>query len=389
MSGIVYMAWRYVARHRFKTAILVLSLALIVFIPVGLRVLVAQSERELTARAERTPLVIGAKGSPLELVLSSLYFSLDAPQTLRFDAVDRVADTGLATPIPLSVRHRSRSDPIVATTLDYFGFRGLRIAEGRLLTRLGDCVVGARVARRRGLGPGQSVISSPENVFDLTGVYPLKMRVTGVFAPTGGPDDEVIFIDVKTAWIIEGRAHGHEDLERDTLLGRDGDRLTANAAVVEHNEVTDANVGSFHFHGDQAAFPITAIVAVAPDRKSADLLMGRFEGPDERLQIVRPDLVVDTLIDTVFVVQRFVVAALAIVALATLATAALVVMLSLRLRRREIETMVRIGGARSTIGSILALEICSVVAAAVTLAAALTWLTSLFGAELVRTLITG
>ena len=159
------MAWRYVARHRFKTAILVLSLALIVFIPVGLRVVVSQSERELTARAERTPLVIGAKGSPLELVLSSLYFSLDAPQTLRFDAVDRVADTGLATPIPLSVRHRSRSDPIVATTLDYFGFRGLRIADGRLLTRLGDCVVGARVARRRGLGPGAVVISSPENFF--------------------------------------------------------------------------------------------------------------------------------------------------------------------------------------------------------------------------------
>ena len=164
MTGVLYMAWRYLVYHRIKTVVLLLSITLIVFIPTGLRVLVRQSEEQLTARAEATPLLVGAKGSPLELVLSSLYFTAEVVQRMEYGEVDRLASTNLARPIPLYVRFRSRKDPIVGTTLDYFPFRGLRIASGRQMTRLGDCVVGAEVARHRGIGAGDSIVSSPENV---------------------------------------------------------------------------------------------------------------------------------------------------------------------------------------------------------------------------------
>ena len=72
MKDTLYLAWRYLAHHRVKTAILVGSLTLITFLPVGLNVIVGQSARELTSRAEATPLLVGAKGSPLELALNSL-----------------------------------------------------------------------------------------------------------------------------------------------------------------------------------------------------------------------------------------------------------------------------------------------------------------------------
>lgn len=80
MKDVLYLAWRYLAFHRLKTAILVLSIALIVYLPVGLNVLVGQSAEELTARAASTPILVGAKGSPLELVLNSLYFESETPQ---------------------------------------------------------------------------------------------------------------------------------------------------------------------------------------------------------------------------------------------------------------------------------------------------------------------
>ena len=67
MTGLLYMAWRYLAYHRIKTMILVLSITLIAYLPIGLRVLVGQSAQQLTARAEATPLLVGVKGSPLEL----------------------------------------------------------------------------------------------------------------------------------------------------------------------------------------------------------------------------------------------------------------------------------------------------------------------------------
>jgi putative ABC transport system permease protein len=385
------MAWRYLAYHRYKSAVLLLSITLIVYIPVGLRVLVRQSEARLTARAEATPLLVGARGSPLELVLNSLYFGADVPETIPFAEAARIAASGLARPIPLYVRYRARDDAIVGTTLDYFDFRGLRIAAGRQMTRLGDCVVGAGIAAADELSPGDHVISSPESVFDLAGVYPLKMRITGVLAPADSPDDHAIFVDVKTTWIIEGLAHGHEDLARPGaapgVLKREDNVITANASVVQYNEITDENVGSFHFHGDVADFPITAVIADPRDDKSAAILMGRYLSGDERHQILPPASVMDELLATILTVQSFVVAAVIIVGTATLATASLVVLLSLRLRRREIETMIKIGGSRARIVSVLAAEVVGVAAAGVGLAFVLTWMTSSFGSELIRSVI--
>jgi putative ABC transport system permease protein len=391
MRDVAYLAWRYLAYHRFKSAILVLSVALILYVPAGLRVLVWQSERELTARAASTPLLIGAKGSSLELVLKALYAGDQNPPLMRYGEVAQVAASGLAQPIPLYVRFHAQNDPIAGTTLDYFVFRGIRVAAGRQMTRLGECVVGAEVARRRGIQPGDSVISSTETLFDVAGVYPLKMHVAGILAPTGTPDDQVIFADLKTTWVIEGLAHGHEDVARPEAAGgvlrREGARVAANASVVQYNEITPENIGSFHFHGDLATYPITAIIALPPDEKAATLLMGRYQAPEHPHQIVRPLAVIEQLLGTVLTIQNFVVATLAIVGAATLATAALVFLLSLRLRRREIETLSKIGASRRRIAALMASEIAGVAGIGIGLAGLLTWITGTIGADLIRRLI--
>ena len=391
MKEILYLAWRYLAYHRIKTAILVTSIALIVFLPVGLKVLVGQSAEQLTARAESTPLLVGAKGSPLELALNSLYFESAAPERTTYAQATRIAESGLAEPIPLYVRFHSREHPIVGTTLEYFGFRGLRFAAGRGMAVLGECVVGARVARALGVGPGEAVVSSPESVFDIAGVYPLRLRVVGVLAPAHTPDDLAIFTDVRTAWIIEGLGHGHQDLAApeaaSAVLAREGDAITANASVVQYNEITEENIDSFHFHGDLGGYPITAAIAVPQGEKSGVLLMGRYQGEEESAQIVRPIAVMNELLDTILTIQSYAIAAILIIATATLATASLVFLLSLRLRRREIETMVKIGGSRGSVAAVLASEVVVVLALGVALAGGLTLLTSRFGSAAIRAFI--
>jgi putative ABC transport system permease protein len=391
MTRTLYLAWRYLSYHRVKTAILVGSITLIVFLPVGLRVLVKQSSEQLTARAVATPLVVGAKGSPLELVLNTLYFGSDSPELLRYREVQRVEESGLARAIPMDVRFNARGHPIVGTTLDYFAFRDTRVAGGRLFAILGECVVGARVAEALEVGPGDDVISSPESVFDLAGVYPLKMRIAGVLEFSDSADDDAIFVDVKTSWVIEGRVHGHQDLAAPEaargVLSRDGNRVTANASVVQYNEITPDNVDSFHFHGDLADYPVTAVVVVPPDQKSSALLQGRYEGAEETAQIVRPDTVMGDLLATILTVETFVIAGAVIVGIATLASASLVFMLSLRLRRREIETLFKIGGSRPVIAAVMASEVAVVLLAGVLLAAVLTLLTSQFGSTIIRALV--
>jgi len=387
----LYLAWRYLAFHRLKTAILVTSITLILFLPVGLRVLVDQSSRQLTARAEATPLIVGTKGSPLELVLNTLYFGSDPPELTRYAEASRIADSGLARAIPMYVRFNARGHPIAGTSLDYFPFRGLRIETGRQMALLGECVLGARVARALGAGPGDHIISSPESVFDLAGVYPLKMAVAGVLAISDGPDDDAIFVDVKTAWIIQGLGHGHQDLSRPEaasgVLRREGNRVIGNASVVQYNEVTPQNIESFHFHGGLSEYPLTAVIVAPPDQKSSALLQGRYQTGDAPVQIVRPAGVMDELLQTILTVQAFVVAGAVILGLATLATATLVFMLSLRLRRREIDTLFKIGGSRSSVAAVMASEIVVVLVAGALLAAVLTALTGQFGSVAIRTLI--
>jgi putative ABC transport system permease protein len=389
--GPLHLAGRYLAHNRYKTAVLVLSIAMIVFVPFGLREIVEQSAGELTARADATPLLIGAKGSPLELTLSSLYFEAESPEPFGYDQVERAIGTGLATVIPINARFHARDIPIVGTSPEYFEHRGLEVADGRQLAVLGECVVGAEVARAEGLRPGDSIVSSPESVFDLAGVYPLKMNVVGVLAPSLSPDDEAIFVDVKTTWVIAGIGHGHEDLSRPeaspAVLAREGDVITANASVEQYNEITPENAGSFHFHGDASAFPVTAVIAVPHDAKSSAILQGRYQGPDETVQIVRPDEVIDELLGTIFTVQGYVIAAVLFVGGATIATSVMVFLLSIRLRKREIETMIKIGASRTTVAAVLSLEIGLVVAASLLLAGSLTIASAAYASELLRTMI--
>jgi putative ABC transport system permease protein len=391
VTGPLYLAWRYLAHHRLKTAILVASIALIAFLPLGLNVLVDESARQLTARAEATPLLLGAKGSPLELTLDSLYFGDEAPEPISWNELERVAATALADPIPLYTRFESGGHAIVGTSLAYFDFRNLSLATGRPMAVLGECVVGAEAAVRLGVGPGDSLLSSPESVFDLAGAYPLKMHVTGVLAPTHGPDDRAIFVDVKTAWVMAGLGHGHQDLARPeaaaAVLSREGQRIVANASVREFNEITPENVDSFHFHGERSQFPLTAVIPVPRDEKARVLLMGRYESPEERVQIVRPGVVIDELMATVLTIRSYVVAAVGLVSIGTLASAALVFLLSLRLRRQEVETLRKIGASRGSLATLLASEVVGVLLLAGLLAAALTLLTHEFGSGAIRSLL--
>jgi len=177
MLNSLYLAWRYILFHKIKTLILVVSITLIIYLPIGLNILMSQSEQQLMERANNTPLVIGSKGSSLDLVINSLYFETAEFDKITMKEVERVDDIGFALPIPMHIKYKARKFPIVGTTLDYFDFRGIEIEKGSNLAVLGDCVLGANVARDLGLGVGGGIVSSPENVLDIAGVYPLKMKV--------------------------------------------------------------------------------------------------------------------------------------------------------------------------------------------------------------------
>ncbi len=351
----LYLAFAYLRYNWVRSLVMVLVAALILFVPVATQILLSTSERTLTARADATPLVLGSRGSALDLTMAALYFSEESPEPVEMREVEAVWDSGLATPIPVHTAFSSGGFRIVGTTLDYFDFRALEIADGRGLAVLGEAVVGANAAAALGKGTGDALVSSPQNLFDLDGVYPLEMPIVGVLAPTNTADDDAIFVDIKTSWVIQGIGHGHENVvtASDVEAGLD---VTANAAVVEYQRITAENLDSFHFHGAEADFPATAVIVVPNDTRAGTILRGRYLDPETRTQLFEPAGVVQGLVDRIFRIKALLDVVTAIIAVAALAAVGLAVFLSYRLRAGEIATAVKLGARRGMVLRLLAAE---------------------------------
>jgi putative ABC transport system permease protein len=385
-----YIAWKYISFNKVKTIVLVACVTLISFLPIALQLLLGESERQLMSRAVFTPLVVGAKGSSLDLVMNTIYFGDEVPELITMEASERVENTDLALSIPIYVRFKARGNPVVGTTLDYFEFRGLKIIAGRQMAVLGDCVLGAKAAESLDLKPGDSLVSSPESLFDLAGIYPLKMKVSGVLGKAHTADDLAVFVDLKTAWVIQGLGHGHQDVTRLTdptlIYKRTESNVAATAKLYHYTEITEENIESFHFHGNLAGYPITAVIAVPFNEKSGTILRGRYLSKDETRQIVKPGEVIDGLLQNIFRIKNVLDAVIAVVALATILALMLVFALSLRLRQREISTIFKLGCSRMTIVRLLAAEIFIIIFISGALCTSMIFTVNSYANEIVRML---
>jgi putative ABC transport system permease protein len=251
-------------------------------------------------------------------------------------------------------------------------------------------VLGAKVASGLGLKPGESLVSSPETLFDLAGVYPLKMKVVGVLAKSHTSDDLAVFVDVKTAWVIQGLGHGHDDvttLQDPTLvLKRTEDNVAATAKLFHYTEIREENMDAFHFHGDLSSYPITAVIAVPRDAKAETILRGRYLEKEETQQIAKPEDVIDGLLQNIFRIKNVLDAVISVVALATILAVVLVFALSLRLRQREMQTSFKLGCSRMTMARLIAAEISIIVGVSGGLCVVMVFMVNQFSNELVRML---
>ena len=299
------------------------------------------------------------------------------------------ADLGIA--IPLYNRFEARKFPVIGTNPDYLLYRKLSLAEGRSFAILGECIIGASVAEALNLQAGGSLITSPESLFDIAGIYPLKMKVVGVLAPSYSPDDRAVFTDLKTAWVIEGLGHGHQELEEiddPTQVIRNQDStLMATAKLKQYNEITPDNINSFHFHGDTGDFPISSVLVFPKDDKSSAILQGRFLKAEQSNQIVRPLMVINSLLANIFKIKKVFDGMLGVVGIAAVLILFLVFALSLKLRSKEIQTVFKLGSRRGTIIGLLGSEIILLLILSTLIVATLLLLTAQFSDHLMKILL--
>ncbi len=386
MLNALYLATKSLWWARGRAITIILCLALTLWLPLTVRTVMQQFSDEIIQRAEVTPLIIGAKGSQIDLALHALYFESAAPDETQMAEVTYVRDSGYATAIPLHLRYRTQRKngaegaPIVGTTIDYFQFRKLSLQSGQGLQIYGDCVVGQNVAKRMQLTVGDQLLSAPRNTFNLVGDYPLKLNVKGILNRSRSPDDDAVFVHVDTTWIIDGIGHGHVAVENEEKEGL--------GTILPYTEITAGNIDSFHFHGDRNQFPVSAVIAVPDSKKNQTLLLGRYASVrTEQAQCLKPTTVVQNLLSIVFRVEQLVWISSVLATLVTAALMSLVVLLSIRLRAAEMQTLAKIGCSKVTLVAIVGTEIGLMIFAGIAVAVAASWATNLLIADSLRSLM--
>jgi putative ABC transport system permease protein len=376
-------------RHAWKrSALLALVVGLSLGVPAAISTLLETASSDMRTRGAIAPLVLGAKGSESDLVFGALFFATRAPDGLAMRDLARVearvearesnapVATPLASAVPFALGATARKVPVIGTTIDYFDRRGLAPARGAMFATISDCVVGADAASALDLAPGAKLFTDPESLSSLAGVFPLELRVVGVLPRTGSPDDGVLFVDLPTMWTIRGLGHRHDDPAEanarapGALMAQDGANAIAGEALKIERGASDAPAPDFHFHGSSDEFPIDAALVFPRDAKAQAMLLGRFTGSDERLQLVRPDQFIERVLDRIFGVGRVLGAVAAAAALFVALVAATAFALSIRLRADELALMKRLGASRARVASFLAVEAVFLLVAAVAIAGA-------------------
>ena len=375
----LWLAWLYLRRRRVAAGVMVAGVALALYLPLAAHWAADAFDKALGARAAATPVIVGARGSRFDLVLHGLYFRARSEGTVAHGEFTALRDAGHGRVIPLHVQFTAGGQPVVGTSLDYFEFRELQMAMGESMALLGDCVLGANAAHELNLSPGDKLKTDHKNIFDLAGDYPLQLNVTGVLSATGTADDEGVFVDVKTAWIIAGHGHGHAESESNAT------NSPSAKLVKTHLEITLKNMGTFHFHDDTTALPLTAILVEPMDAKETAMVLGRYQHSSQ-LQALKPPVVVNEMMGMVMRVRQFLDANYALVAGAMGMLLALIVALSRRLRSREMETLFLLGCSRGTQFALQAAELLIIFAAATALALAAAWATVGWARDYLNTL---
>ena len=200
---------RTIGRRPLPAVLTVLLLALGIATVVVVLLFQRELEDRLGRDARGIDLVVGAKGSGLQLVLSAV-FHADVPTgNVRLPDLRPVARHPMvAGVIPLSLGDGYRGFRIVGTTHDYVSHYAGRIASGRLWARSMEAVAGSHAARKAGLRPGISFVGAHGLEGDsglLHGEHPY--RVVGVLEETGTVLDRLILVDSASVWEVHA-VHG-------------------------------------------------------------------------------------------------------------------------------------------------------------------------------------
>jgi putative ABC transport system permease protein len=222
--AILGLAIKSFRNRKFTTGLTVLSIALSVMLLLGIEKIRHGAETSFTSTVSGTDLIVGARSSPVQLLLYSVFHIGNPTNNISRESYEEVtADPRVEWAIPLSLGDSHKGYRVVGTTTQFyehfrFGKRQpLQLEQGQWFDDAYDAAVGAEVAATLGYKPGDRIIiahGSGDESFITHKDKPFK--VTGILKRTGTPVDRAVYVGLSSIDAIHERfddnAHDHDPL---------------------------------------------------------------------------------------------------------------------------------------------------------------------------------
>ena len=317
------------------------SIALSVMLLLGVEQLRTQARESFTQSISGTDLVVGARTSPIQLMLYAVFRLGDATHNIRWSSFQAIAGhPAVAWAVPISLGDSHRGFAVVGTTRDYFGHfrygdgRSLNFAAGHPFADIFDTVIGAEVAAQLGYHVGDRIVlNHGTGALGLAEHADKPFRVAGILQRTGLPVDRSVHVSLQAI----------EAIHLDWQGGAPMPGVSIPAEYVRKfdlapKEITAALVGLKNRFG---VFQVQRFI-------------NQYKG--EPLLAVLPGVALDELWSIVSIVEKSLLAISLLVVAVGLSGLVAVVLAGLGERRRELAILRSVGAGPRVVLILLAIE---------------------------------
>jgi len=363
--SLLTIAWRSIQQRRLASCLTAFSMALGVALVVTVVVVHRVVRDSFTAPAGGYHLVVGKKGSKLQLVLNTVYHLQEPIENIPYSVyTDFLPERGgkyiayAEFAIPYCLGDNYEGFRVVGTTpdmfekLQYANQRRYEFEEGGRnfkAENFFEAVIGSGVARQTGLGVGDEFQPTHGVTEEADGHKHDAFNIVGVLKPTGTANDRALFINMEGFFLLEGHADTRK-AEKEPAEGDDA------APEDTHLHAENDHAGHSHEPLPEEQREVTALLVKARNDVFANHLHnGINEGVEA--QAVYPIQVVqdffDKLVKQITTVLKWLAALIIVEAGISILVS---IYNSMSDRRREIAVMRALGAGRGTVMNIVLIE---------------------------------
>jgi putative ABC transport system permease protein len=353
---------RFLRQRLFSSVLTAASVAVGVALVATILALRVESERSFSQKDTGFEVLVGAKGSPLQLVLNTMYHLGTPNGNIPLEVYERLrSDRRVKSMLPMVFGDNVGGYKVIGTSSEFFTTFQYRkgataqVAQGKPFEKNFQVVIGSEASQKLTLRVGDSVTIRHGLAESDAGAHEHgKMPVVGILAPTQTAIDRGVFTTMETVWDIHYHEYEEAQEAAEAAAAKERGEQPTDHHHEEHDHEHDGGKEhhEHHEHHEHSIPPEwTTVTALAVKLKSPIFFESFIRSVNEgtQAQAVMPIREIMTLFAIVGNINGVLVGIAYVVIVIGVCSIVISVYTTLNERRREIAILRSLGAHRGTI----------------------------------------